>query len=344
MTRGDSVYLSDDAGYSWTAVASLPKGHWRDIAMSCSGNIILAAMRGGVFSSMDAGATWSQLPDKFGNAWGLAVNDDGSRAVISTWNEVYLGRRNSPVEPLTWATALTVTRVSGEWLVMKPAISANANTLVAWAHGSSPTKTHRGIIYVSVDGGVLWTPRTPAGNVSWHWEDVAVTADGARIVAVPSWAPGRAGSTMWLSGDAGVTWVESVMSGPDWYYQPAKIAMSRNGQHISVSVFSGPFSQGGLALSSDYGRTWHTQPTAPWFGGNLACSATCSTLAYAGLVGGSDDDLIPWPGFKQWSAVVLLRHGFNSTLKPSSLQLPKDAGGSLPVQRGMITMSTCTNG
>jgi hypothetical protein len=76
VDSGGYVYLSDYAGYSWAAVASLPVTHWGDIAMSCSGNTMIAVAwdidddsphHDGAYISMDAGATWNKLPGKLGS-------------------------------------------------------------------------------------------------------------------------------------------------------------------------------------------------------------------------------------------------------------------------------------
>jgi hypothetical protein len=143
--------------------------------MSCSGSNIIAIMdildgRGsGVFGSVDAGATWNTLPGEIGKlpAWSVDMNDNGTRALLSSWNKVYLGTGNNPTSPLSWTTTLDLTPSEPDGWPLKAAISGNGNTMVAWAVASSySTLTGNGVLYVSDNGGLVWHLHTPAGNVS----------------------------------------------------------------------------------------------------------------------------------------------------------------------------------
>jgi hypothetical protein len=97
---GGSFYLSNDAGYSWSAVTLPPAQSWLAVGMSCSGaNIIPAAkypvplaeiyLRDDyrVYGSIDAGATWTQLPGEAGTwqVFDIDMNDDGSRAALTCY-------------------------------------------------------------------------------------------------------------------------------------------------------------------------------------------------------------------------------------------------------------------
>jgi hypothetical protein len=222
------------------------------------------------------------------------------------------------------------TTVAFKW---RAVMDATGNTIVAWVDRPPGNRQAAGTIYVSDDGGMQWTPRTPAGNVSWYWSDVAVSADGMRMAARPSTLTylSRGVAFFWLSSDAGNTWEKTVVSGAR-HLSADNLAMSRDGQRILIPVqalgrdlFTDRFGVTPMiALSSDFGRMWQLQPIATVHGENPVCSATCSTLLFSSQVWYSP------PIDIEYTAAVGVRDGSGAAFDvPPLWLLPGGLAGSL---------------
>ena len=115
-------------------------------------------------------------------------------------------------------------------------------------------------------GGVLgatWVPRLNDANRDW--EDIAISADGLKIVAID-----RSGS-IWTSADGGVAWTERTAAGQkDWKH----VCSSADGTKLAAAALFGH-----ISTSSDSGATW-TQRNASIQGNwsALACDSSGNRL------------------------------------------------------------------
>jgi hypothetical protein len=239
--------------------AAAPNQPWSGTASSASGNRIVAiANPGGVYLSVDGGATWSRttLPS---TSWtqvqmstdgtrvtavgdgGLHVSADGGqtwtrRAETTYWQSVHAsdnGQRIAGISPgagllvstdggLTFTAAAAPTGAG--WYAI--AGSADGMRLVAGATPYGSVATAQGV-YVSADGGLTWTRRL--GNAAWqadgfgpgNWQFASASADGLRMAVLDN------GGLPWVSADGGGTW-QQTFSYSGW----SGLAVSRDGSTV----------------------------------------------------------------------------------------------------------------
>jgi photosystem II stability/assembly factor-like uncharacterized protein len=140
--------------------------------------------------------------------------------------------------------------------------------------GMSITPGLKGFIYVSVDSGVTWTPRSTEGN----WFSVATSADGRKMVAVQYLPPTfkfddvERVPGIYHSTDAGTSWTRLKVALQGEEVEPApwiSIASSADGTKL-VAVDQKYYSTqegrdrpdagpGALWTSTDSGETWVIQ-------------------------------------------------------------------------------------
>jgi hypothetical protein len=136
-------------------------------------------------------------------------------------------------------------------------------------------------VYVSTNAGTTWIAAITLTNI--NWASVASSADGTKMFAAAQGVilgPGGTGSSLYSSGDSGVTWTQ--MTAP--VVVSSSIAASGDGTKLAVAV-GGFGGQGPIYTSTNSGQTW-TQTSAPqtsW--GAIASSADGAKLA-AAVAGG----------------------------------------------------------
>lgn len=223
------VWLSRDAGATWTNTFRLTNFFWFDLAASSDGTqvaaVTLAEQPGGrnCYISRDSGVTWelSQMLTVRQVAWaangerlaaatagGFFCSKDGGRSWASgSFTNV---QSCFPLVASADGTMLAATLSPGliylsrDWgktwsLSGAPvkawtrlAASADGMRLAGIASGREP-------IFVSFDAGATWTTNgAPAG----HWTDVTMSADGCRIVAVDRGEPEQ----LWWTGGGMYIW------------------------------------------------------------------------------------------------------------------------------------------
>jgi hypothetical protein len=160
------VYVSADSGASWANVTNSPSDGqgWLSVVSSTDGNKLAAAMMtGGIFTSINAGATWASnnVPPVFC----LASSADG--------NELY------GAGPLG---LLVSTNAGGMWtpqfaaLFITNRIACSTNGLVLFGLGNTN-------IFSSFNGGTTWTTNTALRT---NWTAIAASKDGTRAAAAVS--------------------------------------------------------------------------------------------------------------------------------------------------------------
>ncbi len=151
------------------------------------------------------------------------------------------------------------------------ASSADGVKLVAASAG--------GGIYLSTNSGATWTLTTAS---TANWGALASSADGIKLVAAVQFVNGDFEShnpaPMYLSGDSGLTWVQSSAPSNIWY----SVASSADGTSLAAVAYGD-----GIYMSANSGVSW-TRVTAPT---NSWTSIACSTNG-ARLVAVADGDAI----------------------------------------------------
>ncbi|MBP7415664.1 MAG: hypothetical protein KA831_03345 [Pyrinomonadaceae bacterium] len=176
------VYISTDSGVNWNPTAS---HDFSSIASSSDGiKLVGVKNQGFIYTSTDAGATWTQrASSQFWNS--VASSSDGVKLVAVALNDQIYTSTDAGV---TW-----IPRESARsWRSV--ASSSDGVKLAAVDNG--------GYIYVSSDSGVSWSAREERR----FWQVIAASANGTRLFAFAT------GSGLFRSDDSGTTW--QVLTGP----------------------------------------------------------------------------------------------------------------------------------
>jgi hypothetical protein len=214
-----------------------------------------AAFGGDVWTSTDAGATWTDQTASgrpaHGQAWRSVASDSSGTKLVA----VTAGLFSSPGaiwtstdSGATWtnrSAGTGMTSAGGGAKVASDAIGKN----LLMADGSWA-------IWASTDGGSTWTNRAPVdaeflasyGNQPEGWQSVACDATGTKLVV------GSLPGDVWMSSDGGVTW-RDLGSSPgrqNWI----SLTSDATGTHLVGIEWSG---NGDIWTSSNGGLTWTDQ-------------------------------------------------------------------------------------
>ena len=226
VVLGGRPYTSTDSGATWTRRDSANR-NWADIASSADGTKLVGVVENGrIYASTDSGATWTQR-DTVNREWvAVASSADGSKLAAAVYGGLIYVSTDSGV---TWAPTTTADHLWNDI-----ASSADGATLLA----TEATPDNTGDVFLSTDSGVTWT----AQLLDSPWARAAVSADGARLVAV-----GAPGAT-YVSDDGGATW---RAHGPFGWWRSA-IALSGDGSTlVTVSGYDGEDNDPGPLYASE---------------------------------------------------------------------------------------------
>jgi hypothetical protein len=161
-----------------------------------------------------------------------------------------------------------------------------------------------------------------------------------RIVAVTSqWGNSERGGAVWMSSDAGRTWMTSIIDAgtlPSMpYYEMLSglsVAMLGDAKRV-VSAFERTWwGRTLLVQSSDFGQSWQAEEFDIQMV-EVACSSTCSRLAvvqeFENSVGKTN--------------IVHVRHAPGAAIQRSSLRLPLSVSEYESWQSVKLAMSTCND-
>lgn len=219
--------LTPHLGTGWTPRDSARA--WQAVATSATGQRLVAAVNGGlIYTSTDAGATWTPRSASGSRAWAaVASSADGSKLVgVVNGGFIY----TSTDSGASWGQR----HVSRAWRAV--ASSADGNRLVAAVNGE--------FLHVSANGGVSWTAvLTDAGR---SWTGVASSSDGLRLAACVN------NGYIHTSSNAGSSWQVRMNSGSrPW----SALACSADGQRLAAAETGGQ-----IYLSPDGGASWYAAP------------------------------------------------------------------------------------
>lgn len=199
----------------------------------------------------------------------------------------------SPDAGVTWMQQVAL-GTGGYWVA--DISSDGAHVIAADYNGPVWTGT-------TVDGGVTWswTQRALPGH---SWYSVALSADGARIVAVAT------DGAIFTSSDGGTTWSDRSISGKDGW---DSVASSPDGLTLAAASYSGH-----LVTSDDAGATWTDRaPPGEHYWASLAASSDGTKLAAAesgGYIYTSEDSGRNWSpqmnaGIRNWYDIAISADG-----------------------------------
>ena len=236
VARNDYVYTSEDSGETWTQnIISGSTQPWRSAAISANGAIMyVGSGNGHIYTSIDTGATWTQRdPASGAREWnGIAVSSNGEKAAaVALTDYVY----TSTDTGATW-TQRDPVKGFRDWTAI--ASSADGMRLIAAAESD--------YLYTSTDSGETWTQRRPIDSGTRSWADVAMSANGSRILAVSGYS-----NEAFTSDDGGVTWVRRANYGVGSSKSLQSAAISSDGRKMAYST-----GDGYVYISDDYGETW----------------------------------------------------------------------------------------
>ncbi len=239
------VYLSDDAGATWTRHDPAGGGGNRylaAVAMDASGDKLVAGADGDyLYTSIDGGATWVRRePAGPGMAkpWShVSISADGAKMAACAAEDgfIYI----SADDGMTWTSAIAAG--SAFW------------RQVAWsADGTGIAAASDTAIASSADGGTTWTMCDPDPGLARRWTSIATNSDGTVLLASDAtFQDGEFKGFLWTSADGGATWTkrepDGVGVGKTW----REVDMSADGAMMMACDDANL-----LVLSYDGGASW----------------------------------------------------------------------------------------
>ena len=206
--NGDYIYTSTDGGANWTKRTNAGARSWYDIASSSDGTKLLAAEGGGdpgdLYLSTNSGSTWTLQSTGAGQQmWqAVALSADGTKRVAA-----YEGGKLRRYNGSSWSQLTN----SGAYDWAGIDSSSDGTKLVAVEYSSGGTG---GYIWTSADSGSTWTQRTAAGNRYWYHvassaDGMTIAAATYELSSIYISTDGGAN---WTPSDIGGEWYGLAMS------------------------------------------------------------------------------------------------------------------------------------
>ena len=179
----NDIYLSANAGISWTPVSNPGTGNWRGVASSSDGTkLAAAAYNGGIYTSINSGTSWSKTTALTEDWTSLACSSDGGKLVATAYNGgVYLSANWGT----TWQLQANLPTLVNWYCA---AISSGGSTLAAGIYNSSS-----GGIYVSESAAQTATTTGTNGYISGGQG----TAVELQYIGNNQWMPVSSAGTIW---------------------------------------------------------------------------------------------------------------------------------------------------
>lgn len=234
-----SLYTSADGGLTWRS-NNIPPQHWTSVASSANGSNLFAIAQSQLFVTTNAGAVWSSQATPLNGVASstIAVSADGLRLAGFGRQFIYISTNFGT----TWITNSSPS-IYDMWSV---ASSANGRVLaVVDGHGSP-----FGHVFTSTNFGTTWvTNDVPPLS----WQDIAVSADGQKMIAGAWYSSGIPSGPIYTSTNSGQTWVSNSIPNSVWN----DVICSADGNML-VAVSAGTNS-----ASFGKGRIWISKTTPP---------------------------------------------------------------------------------
>ena len=232
-----AILTSSNGGLSWTSDSGFGIS---TVASDSDGtNLIVAETFGGIFTSDDSGANWTERSPGGSSAdrhWRSVASDaDGSNLIAGFYHSGGIA-----------GTLYTSDDSGANWTERQPA-GAGVKKWLSVDSDSDGSNLIAGMfesrLYTSSNSGVNWTERQPAGNINGTWV-VASDADGSNLIVAARDA------RLYTSSNGGVNWTERQPAGVSnqaW----TSVSSDDDGSHLIAAV-----SNGRLYVSDDSGVSW----------------------------------------------------------------------------------------
>ena len=260
------VYFSTDSGNTWSPFTNSPNYIWSAVAVSAGGGTIAAVSGSAICSSTNWGQNWITNNISTANFLCIATAAGGKQLVAA--GRGGFGINSGPI--------LISTNSGVSWKQTTNISFAVWNSIATSADGTQLVAVQGSKIFASTNAGLQWRQLSGAPNLSMsNWRSIASSADGKSLTAV---AGGLGGSGIYISHDAGATWISnSLPSTADW----GATTSSAGGAKLAIIGYNG-----WIYTSPDAGLTWisNNVPNRIWQ--SAAYSADGKKLAVAESNGG----------------------------------------------------------
>jgi hypothetical protein len=247
--------FSSFAGSSWMLTSASSPQNWDSIASSANGGELIAAVYGGgIYDSVDSGATWTETNTTAEKWRSVACSSDGSKLFAAVYGGgIYTNSATG------WGIGGSTSGL--DWYSV--ACSSDGTKLAAAVNG--------GGIYTSGNSGATWAA---TGAAARNWVCIASSANGSNLVAVVS------DGGIYTSVNGGASWEQQTTglpSNPDW----VSTASSADGTKLAAAIAGG-----GIYTSANSGELWTQQTNAPNKNWNSVTSSSDGSKLAAVIYGG----------------------------------------------------------
>ena len=256
---GQAWSVSDATPRNWWAVAASSDGlklvAATNGAINSAGQAQPAGSDGRIYTSTDAGATWTARPAAAGSTtWSaVASSADGTKlAAVGPGSQIWIsgdsGVNWQPSEVARFWTSITM--------------SADGSRMAAVVEEVPNGNTGAGRIYLFTQtpgagfGVGTWVPATASPR---NWRSITMSNDGTRLAAVAHTDGGNPPESVYYSTNSGSTWTASAQTFSNAY----RIRSSANGTSLVMAEGFPPTTAiGRLWTSTDSGVTWTPRNTS----------------------------------------------------------------------------------
>ena len=208
-----NLYRSTDYGLTWAVVPSSPgAGTWSFVAISASGQYVLASGPSYYYRSSDYGLTFTQVE---------SYASSGNVAMSATGQYMMLRAPSSNVVSNNYGAT---------WTAISPVTDGYAMAISGTGQYQLAEDTSTTTLYISSDYGATFISALVAGSAFYS---CAIDYTGQYQVAT------QLGVNIYYSIDYGVTWNNVVTNLDSSQFQ--SVSLSANAQYLLVPLNNGPF-------------------------------------------------------------------------------------------------------
>jgi hypothetical protein len=239
---GGSIYISKNAGISWTESSGSGQRSWGEIASSGDGMKLVTSAGGNnggygsLFTSIDGGETWTERSGAgVGHEWQVASSTDGTRLVAAAQSD---NDRENPGSFLytsqdggvSWTKQESAG--TGEWSALASSGDGIRLTAARFNYDSN-TYSSETTLTTSSDSGLTWTSKVAPAGFKWQGFGLASSSDGLNLVTILA-SPVNGAYAIAISTDGGESWVRNQAAGEKLW---SEVVSSADGQTLYASAW-----------------------------------------------------------------------------------------------------------
>jgi photosystem II stability/assembly factor-like uncharacterized protein len=250
----EGMVRTDDAGSTWTRVASFKGSLMRSVAFANATTAVALAqttpaVQANFWRTTDGGATWQPVGQNA--AWDLRFNSTGVGIAVGEQGGIW----RSTDSGATWTTV-----VGGSFASPKL-------NFVRWASDTVVLAASSSALLRSTDAGLTWNPVTVPNNAFVQGVAFATATKGFAIADDPVASTFANRKVLLRTVDGGATWTltpwSSLLTGTT-VVQPVAIAFAdaQTGVVVGSTQMTASFAIGATVLrTTDGGATWTRDPS-----------------------------------------------------------------------------------